>query len=602
MNTPSPDTLRRLRRNRRLMLAVICAHIVLGALLSLWVTRWVDTEMRNDLLRQTLLLAETIGPDRIGVLTGGPGDTAKPEFQRLRQQFAAVQKANETCRFIYLMSRNEQGNLVTLVDSAPAGSPEGLQPGMIYADAPQDFMHVLKTGAAVVTGPFRDRWGKYISGCVPVKDQTGAPIALLAMDFDAWDWKFGLAPAVMPLAVLTLLLFAILSIGAVLSYYRARIPGGVPRWMRYLELVLVAEIGLTLTVFAAWTAHLHEQHRRQGIFAQLAASRTLTISHTMSVLRDVELESLGRFYESHADVTPEAFYRYTGFLTHSRVVQGWGWAPAVAAGDTGSFELSARAKGMKNFSIWQQDTAGRRSAVSGRQVYYPVVLISPAAVNAYAVGFDLGSEPVRRAAIEEALRSGLTTGSDPITLIQDNAGYRALLILRPVFEHGHSGSIRGFVFAFLRVEKLLECAGPDTATTRLAITLLRPDGSTELLAGDTGNPLRQSLSMMRPVLAFDKTFALNASATADFLRLHPARESTFAALLGVLITTALTCIFGLMLSARATHEQPAAQQQSDMQTALSALYGACAGRNPMPKRRRLPRRGLHSGHADRRRG
>jgi len=597
MITQIPDTMHRLARNRRLMVAVICAHIALGAVLSLWVTRWVDTEMRNDLLRQTMLLAETINPDRIAMLTGSETDAAKPEFQRLKHQLSAVRKTNDTCRFIYLMGRNEHGNMVILVDSVPEGPVEGPEPGMVYAEAPQGFMRVLETGNAAVVGPFKDRWGRFISGCVPVKDRSGAVIALLAMDFDAWDWTFGLAPAVKPLAVLTLMLFAILSIGAVLSYYRARIPGGMPRWMRCLELVLVAEVGLTLTVFAAWTAHLHEQHRRQGIFAQLAASRTLAISQTMRALRDTELEALGRFCESHEPVLPGAFYRYTGALAHSRVVQGWGWAPAVAASDTESFEQAVRLQGLRDFSVWQQDAAGNRAAVSGRQVYYPVVLISPADVNDYAVGFDLGSEPVRRAAIDEALRSGLTTGSDPITLIQDNAGYRALLILRPVYDADRSGRVRGFVFAFLRVEKLLESAGPDTATTRLAVTLLRPDGSTEALAGDDRRPLNQALSMVRPVLAFDKAFALRASASPEFLRLHPAREAVYAAVLGVLVTAALTCIFALMFRVRAAQPPSGVQAQRPIPGVLSAV-DIC--RTPMPKRRRMPRRVRRSGHAARR--
>jgi CHASE1-domain containing sensor protein len=593
MTTRMPDSMQRLTRNRRLMAGVLCAHILLGAVLSLWVTHWVDSEMRNDLLRQTQLLAAAISPDRITMLFDSDADTPGPEFQRLNQQFAAVRQATDTCRFIYLMGYNKNANLVVLVGSSPADSPEGLQPGMIYAEAPQGFIKVMETGRAAVVGPFKDQWGRFISGCVPVKDQTGATVALLAMEFDAWDWKFGLAPVVMPLAILTVALFAILSIGAVLSYYRARIPGETPRWMRCLELVLVAEVGLTLTVFAAWTAHLHEQHRQQGIFAQLAADRTLAIAQTMRSLLDTELESLGRFYESHGNVSPEAFYRYTGTLTRSRVVQGWGWAPAVAASNAARFEANARAAGNADFSIWQLDAAGNRRAVIGRQTYYPVTLISPAARNDYAVGFDLGSEPVRRAAIDEALRSRLTTGSDPITLIEDNAGYRALLILRPVYNPGSSTDVRGFVFAFLRVEKLLGSAGPNTASTRLAVTLLRSDGSTEALAGDDSAPLRPSLSMMRPVLAFDKAFALRASATPAFLRMHPVREGSYVAVLGMVITAALICIFSLLFRAPAIKDTIASDQRPGLQPKHYRVY---SNRNPLPGRRRLPRRVRRIGH------
>jgi CHASE1-domain containing sensor protein len=226
------------------------------------------------------------------------------------------------------------------------------------------------------------------------------------------------------------------------------------------------------------------------------------------------------------------------------------------------------------------------------------LLITPAAINNYAVGFDIGSELLRRAAIDEAVRSGLTTASNPITLIQDNAGYRALLVLRPVFDRGRAGQLRGFVFAFLRVEKLLESAGPDTSTTQLAISLVHPDGSSEPLAGaGSGKPLREAFSMVRPVLAFDKTFALTARASKDFLRLHPARGGISFAVLGVLLTAALTVIFALMLRSRLIQDQETEAPGVRGYTVSAQPSVAC--RNRMPKRRRKPRRVRFSGHADR---
>jgi len=599
MKTHISENMKRLSRNRRLMVMVILAHIALGAVLSLWVTSWVDTEMRNDLLRQTQLLAETIKADYLAALAGNEFDIEKPQYHRFKQQFASVRQTNEQCRRVYLLGCNGDGKLFDIVDSQAVGSPQARLPGMTYDDAQQEFARIMETGIGVVAGPFRDSKGVFISGCVPVTGQTGEVIALLVMDFDAWDWKFGLAPSVLPLAVLTLMLFAILSVGGVLSFLRNKMPEELPRWLCYLELVLVVEVGLTLTIFVAWTAHLHEQHRQQGIFAQLAASRTLTISKTMRDLRDTELESLGRFYESQVRVEPDEFYRYSAFLTQSKVVQGWGWVPVVAAVDKARFEKAARARGLKNFSIWQQDALGNNVPAVGRQVYYPVLLITPAALNNYAVGFDLGSEELRRIAIDEALHSGLTTASDPITLIQDNADYRALLVLRPVFDRERSGHLRGFVFAFLRVEKLLESAGPDTSTTQLAISLLHPDGSSEPLAGvGSGKPLREAFSIVRPVLAFDKTFALTARASADFLRLHPARGGISFAVLGALLTSALTVIFALMFRNRLMQEQAVATRTFSDYTASAGPCVAC--RNRMPKRRRQPRRVRLSGHAARR--
>ena len=171
--------------------------------------------------------------------------------------------------------------------------------------------------------------------------------------------------------------------------------------------------------------------------------------------------------------------------------------------------------------------------------------------------------------------------------------------MRPVFDRERSGYLRGFVFAFLRVEKLLESAGPDTATTQLAISLLRPDGSSELLAGSTPGlkPLRENFCMVRPVLAFDKTFALTARASSEFVRLHPARGGVSVAVLGVLLTAALTVISALLF--RNSSIQDEAAEGYTLAFPVSGIPSeAC--RNRMPKRRRQTRRVRFSGHAARR--
>ena len=139
------EEMKRLKRNRRLMVAVIVAHIVLGAVLSLWVTDWVDTERRKDLLRQTQLLAEAIQPDRLASLTGSEFDIEKPEYHRFKQQFASVQLTNDKCRRVYLIGCTSEGKLFDIVDSHAVGSQNARQPGAIYADAPPEFARIMKT-------------------------------------------------------------------------------------------------------------------------------------------------------------------------------------------------------------------------------------------------------------------------------------------------------------------------------------------------------------------------------------------------------------------------------------------------------------------------
>jgi PAS domain S-box-containing protein len=551
----------------------VIAIIAGGALLSWWAVTEADRALRADLLRKTRLIAETVNHDRVKALAGTTADPEKPEYRRLKQQLAAIRRATDQCQFVCLMVRQSDGTLVCLVDDEPAGSAGRSPTGMRYDDAPEGLRRAMETGAAVVQGPATGPRGVYVGACAPVVDQTGKTIATLVVGFDTGPWRWALARAAVPAALLTLALIAILFVGTVFGARRARLAGAAPRWMRRLEPALVVAVGLVLTTCAAWAAHQNEHHVRQEAFAQLAASRTLAIAASLRDLRDYELEGLARFYRGSEHVTLEEFQQYTEFLTNNPAVQAWEWVPAVAAAEKASFEAAAREAGMAGFEVWAQDARGKRVPAAGREVYYPVLYVSPMGVNERAVGYDLGSEALCRAAIEEAARTGLITGSDPMAPVQKTAGQRAMLVLHPVFSDAAPRHLRGFVVAVLRPERLLASAGPDILATHLEIVLRRPDGGIEPLGttSDADKPTGTEFSMLRPVFAFGHVFAVTARADAAFLHLHPARAGWLTTAAGAALSAAMAFVLGMILRGRAALEQLVAERTSQLQESEALL-------------------------------
>jgi len=550
----------------------VIAIIAGGALLSWWAVTEADRALRADLLRKTRLIAETVNHDRVKVLAGSTTDLEKPEYLRLKQQLAAVRMATDQCQFVCLV-RQSDGTLVCLVDDEPAGSAGRSPTGVRCHDAPESLRRAMETGAAVVEGPATGPRGAYVGAYAPVADQTGKTIAMLVVGFDTGPWRWALARAALPAALLTLALIAILFVGTAFRARRARLAGAAPRWMRRLEPALVVAVGLVLTTCAAWTAHQNEHYVRQEAFAQLAASRTLAIAASLRDLRDYELEGLARFYRGSEHVTLEEFQQYTEFLTNNPAVQAWEWVPAVAAVEKAGFEAAAREAGMAGFEVWEEDARGRRVAATGREIYYPVLYVAPMGINEQAVGYDLGSESLRRAAIEEAARTGLITGSDPITPVQKTAGHRAMLVLHPVFSDAASKQLGGFVLAVLRPERLLDSAGPDILATHLEIVLRRPDGVIEPLGttNDADKVTGAEFSMLRPVFAFGHVFAVTARADAAFLHLHPARAGWLTTVAGVALTAALAFVLGMMLRSRAVLEQLVAERTSQLRESEALL-------------------------------
>lgn len=566
----------RLFSGRFRSLSAVAAFVLLsGAGMVYWTVEQTDRQMRHGLLLQTRLVAEAVNAAHIHALAGNQTDLDKPEYLRLKEQFAAVKQSDEKYRFVYLMGRKDDGRLFFFVDNEPVGSEDESPAGMIYDDAPKGFLQVMETGVPTVEGPFSDRWGNFVSGCVPVTDQAGNIMAILAADFDASAWKRDLVHAAIPAILSTLGILAILFGGAAVSFRRSRSAETSPRWMKYLETAQVGTLGLVLTLLAVWTAHRHERYARQEIFAQLAASRTLAIAESLRDLRDIELEGLGRFYEGSNDVTPAEFAQYTEYLTKNPIVQVWEWIPEVSAAEKHRFEAAARGAGLEGFEIWQWDEEGKRVPAAGRKTYYPVLYANPIKNHQAALGYDLGSEPQRRAALEEAARTGLFTGSDPVTPVQGDTNRKWMLIFRPVHENGRSGRLRGFVLAAVRPDKLLGSAHSAISTIHLDITLLRPAGGVEsLTAACDADALRNtSLSLRRPIFAFDKIFAVSAHANSEFMRLHPFRAGRLVAVTGSVLTAALCFVVGMIHRRRAALERLVAErtlQLSESKEHLSA--------------------------------
>jgi len=661
-------------------MGLLLALLVAGSLFTWWTVDRVNGEMREDLTGQARLVADTVDSDTIRALTGTAADAGNPAYLRLKEQIMTVRASNPACRFVYLLGRKPDGRIFFFVGSAPVDSPDYSPPGQVYTEAPEGCLRVFGTRSANVDGPYKDRWGEWVSALVPIFDpQTalyglatpadayamvrkavdtyhkegsarflkevddpngefckgdlyvfvydrtmtwlahpqkpeligqnwidrkdwsggkyfrreiqgvakspgsgwvefeyqntrgqndhkttyvegvddmivcsgayrgaGVIVAALGMDIDARAWNRLLFRAAVPPALLTLVLMAILVV------WRSRTVAHSLRAGLGLDPAAVAACGLAVTVFVAWSAHQGEGRARGKAFVQLASVPTATFGKTLRTLRDVELEGLAHFYEGSGDDSGASFDRYTSYLTNNPVVSAWEWIPAVAARDKVRFEESVRAAGLPDFEIWQRDAQGRRVPASGRPVYYPVLRVAPLAGNAPALGYDLGSEAVRRAALEEAAKTGMTTASDPVVLVQELGNQKGILIFRPVFAATDPGRVRGFALAVVRMEALMTGSVLPNNTAAIELSMLRGDApparlATSWSAEDTGTT---GASLSRPVFAFNKVFQVTARARSEFLQLVPRYSGVRALLVGLALTAALS---GLVYVIRREH-------------------------------------------------
>lgn len=220
--------------------------------------------------------------------------------------------------------------------------------------------------------------------------------------------------------------------------------------------------GLIITALSwRYTQRTIEDHHKQefewlAIQAEDALSRR--IREMTEVLQGVRTVFYLQPHLSRAEFR-HMVYR-NGFLDRYPGIQVVGYIRMVTAGHEADYEEAVRSDrsiaptGYRHFSI---HPPGRRSD------YYVITYVEPMVGNEKALGFDIGSEPVRRSAMEMARDSGRLAATGGITLVQETGTQAGLLLMAPLYAEGtplqtvelRQRAFQGLVYLGLRVGDIL---------------------------------------------------------------------------------------------------------------------------------------------------
>ncbi len=175
------------------LLSVLVPAIIIGILL---IARQIDSDMRQELLRNALLVAKAIDKEAIEKLPFAPTDKQLLDFMKLRKQTKEL-VANISLswipakRYVSIYSmKNKDGKIVFGPESIPEDDSRASPPGTIYEEPPKELFEVFDSGKPIVIGPFKDEYGTFVSAFVPLVDeQQKKPVVVLGMDVMADDWK-----------------------------------------------------------------------------------------------------------------------------------------------------------------------------------------------------------------------------------------------------------------------------------------------------------------------------------------------------------------------------------------------------------------------------
>lgn len=226
-----------------------------------------------------------------------------------------------------------------------------------------------------------------------------------------------------------------------------------PRGWPFL-LFLIASVGTLVSVIAIERAdHLRREVELDSNLTEIASALQRRVTENIALLR-----AGAALFAMQDQVSQDRFGEFASDLQVNGDLYGslgLGWAPVVPVDRLPFLEVAIQDSGRPDYVVKPRPAPGQDYAA-------PIVYIEPQSrVNRQAIGFDMASEPVRKAAMDDAIRLGKPVASGKVHLVQDQdrPGAVGFLIYMPVIPAKTNRRIvRGFVYSPFRAEEFLDSA------------------------------------------------------------------------------------------------------------------------------------------------
>jgi len=215
---------------------------------------------------------------------------------------------------------------------------------------------------------------------------------------------------------------------------------------------------LILTFVAALYVHRTTQAKDRARFENSVKQVRTALQSRLDTHIALLRAGTGLFAASNS-VELDEFRRFVGQLdlpNHYPGIQGIGFSVKLLP-DERKQEIEQMLKaGRPDFKIWPE---------GDRPEYHTIIYLEPSGGrNQTAIGFDMSTESVRRAAMERARDTGAVAASGRVTLVQDidDPKQPGFLIYAPVYRNGartdslaeRRAALKGFVYAAFRTRIL----------------------------------------------------------------------------------------------------------------------------------------------------
>ncbi|RIK84143.1 MAG: hypothetical protein DCC67_05230 [Planctomycetota bacterium] len=371
---------------------------------------------------------------------------------------------------------------------------------------------------------------------------------------------------------------------------RTEPPPGPQRGWRSLGLpLLILATGVGASVLAAYYFASSAAQRDRQAFDRHVQRQIDSLARRVDTYIALLRGAAGLIASSGSDITSQQFKRYVDPLmlrTQYPGILGLGYSRRVDAEARDELTQAMRNQGVAGFHIWPE---GPRSE------YHTIVHLEPLdRRNQAAIGYDMFTDPTRRAAMERARDSGLPAASGKITLVQEIDEHKqpGFLIYLPVYEGGvapdtvdsRRQQLEGFAYSPFRASDFFASMAREDRNAEIDFEVYDGDAidADSLLYRSTapGSPRqgKPRLTSVRRITIAGRPWTIALAAKAGFNSSVSVSTIALIAGGGVLVSTLLAALAWLEENSRRKTERDraklldanAALQQSEERFRLMA--------------------------------
>ncbi len=252
---------------------------------------------------------------------------------------------------------------------------------------------------------------------------------------------------------------------------------------QWLVPLLAFLLPMSLIGTLAWRVHVNQQHQAQALFDYHSARLTREVMTRMNTTI-YGMHGARGVYAASQNVNRAGFRAYVESRDLPKEFPGalcFGFSERVMRPDLDFFIEATRSDDAPTFAF-------RQLSDTSHDDLYIVKYVEPACTNAVALGLDIGSDPTRRRALQQAIDSGEPTMSEAISLIQNSQPTPGVLLMVPIYttQHRTVAERRASVLGLLVVPVVVKDALAALTETTAGLLDLEIVDST---LGNSSNPL-----------------------------------------------------------------------------------------------------------------